>query len=81
MTEELSAEVDWLENEYRSTMSDSYGLFTWKKGPAHDTLRPFFRPESESKIRKLRECVAMFDRWESSFARVLAELERGFRTR
>jgi hypothetical protein len=74
--DELSLEIDWLEKEYRSFVSDSYGLFTWKKLPEHDTPRPFFRLGSESTIRKLRECVEMFSRWEASFTIALGKLER-----
>jgi competence protein CoiA len=80
-SDELSAEIDWLEKEYRSFMADSYGLFTWKKIPGQDAPRPFFRPEPASAIRKLRECVEMFDRWEASFKTALGVLEQEFRTR
>lgn len=80
MFDELSLEIDWLEKEYRSVMADSYGLFTWKKGPGQDTPRPFFRPESASKVRKLRGCVEMFNRWEASFGNAFGKLEREIRT-
>jgi hypothetical protein len=49
--DEIYSEIDWLEKEYFSFMSESYGRFTWKKTPEHDTPRPFFRLESESKIK------------------------------
>jgi len=74
--QDLFAEIDWLENEYRSYTADSYGLFTWKKSAGCDTPRPFFRPESEAKIKKLQECVKMFSRWEEAFERALSGLGR-----
>ena len=76
--DELYSEIDWLENEYRSFISESYGLFTWKKIPEYDTPRPFFRLESESKIKKLQECVTMFHQWEASFTIAFGNLEREF---
>jgi competence protein CoiA len=76
--DELSTEIDWLEKEYRSFMADSYGLFTWKTVPGQDTPRPFFRLESESKIRKLQERMEMFSRWEASFTMAFGKLEREF---
>jgi hypothetical protein len=81
MVDELHAEIDWLEKEYRSFMADSYGLFTWKKSPGQKTSRPIFRLESESKIRKLQECIEMFGRWEASFGSAFAKLEREFSIR
>lgn len=74
--DELFAEIDWLEREYRSFMAESYGLFTWKKTPEHDTPRPFFRLESELKIDKLRKCVKILNQWEESFDNALGRLER-----
>ena len=76
--DELYSEIDWLGNEYRSCMSESYGLFTWKKIPEHDTPRPFFRLESEFKIKKLQECVQKFVQWEASFNSAFSNLEREF---
>ena len=65
--DELYSEIDWLGKEYHSCIAESYGLFGWKKMPEKDVTRPFFRLESESKIRKLQECVEMFKQWEASF--------------
>ena len=76
--DELYSELDWLGNEYRSCISDGYGLFTWKKIPEHDTPRPFFRLESALKIKKLQECVQKFVQWEASFNSAFDKLERGF---
>jgi len=73
--DELYSEIDWLGNEYQSCIAESYGLFTWKKIPGHDTTRPFFRLESESKIKKLQECVDIFSQWESSFNCAYSNLE------
>lgn len=73
---ELSSEIAWLEQEYRSITSDSSGLFMWKKSTGQGSPRPFFRLESESKIRKLAECVTMFGQWEASFNSALGNLER-----
>jgi len=75
---DIHTEIGWLENEYRSHMSESSGLFTWKKIPASDTPRPYFRLESEFKVKKLQDCVEMFSRWEASFERALGSLEREF---
>jgi len=58
--DELYAEIDWLGKEYHSCIAESYGLFVWKKIPEKDVTRPFFRLESEVKIRKLQECVKVF---------------------
>jgi competence protein CoiA len=76
--DELYCEIDWLGNEYRSCISEGYGLFIWKKIPEHDTQRPFFRLESELKIKKLQECVMKFNQWEASFNGVFSNLEREF---
>jgi hypothetical protein len=65
--DELYAEIDWLGKEYHSFIAESNGLFTWKKIPEHDATRPFFRLESELKIKKLQEYVKMFNQWETSF--------------
>jgi len=73
---ELYSEIDWLGNEYRSFIAESYGLFTWKKIPEHDMTRPFLRLESELKIKKLQECVKIFNQWEESFTLALSTLER-----
>jgi len=74
----LNSETDWLENEYRSYIAESYGLFTWKKIPEYDTPRPCFRLESELKIKKLRECVKIISQWEASFSSEFSDLEREF---
>jgi hypothetical protein len=76
--DELYSEIDWLGNEYHSFISESYGLFTWKKIPEYDATRPFFRLESELKIKKLQECVKMFNQWEASFICAFSNLEREF---
>ena len=76
--DEIYAEIDWLGNEYRSCIAESYGLFTWKKMPEYDTPRPFFRLESALKIKKLQECAARFNQWEASFTLALGNLEREF---
>ena len=78
--QDLYAETDWLENEYRSAVSESSGLFTWKKFPEYDTPRLYFRLESESNVKKLQECVEMFSRWEEAFEKALGSLEREFRS-
>ena len=71
-------ETDWLEKEYRSFIAESYGLFAWKKTPEYDTPRPFFRLESELKVRKLQECVKKFNQWEASFNIAFSNLEQEF---
>lgn len=76
--DELYSEIDWLVKEYHSCIAESYGLFWWKKIPGKDVTRPFFRLESESKIRKLRECVKVFNRWEAAFHSAFGNLEREF---
>ncbi len=76
--DELYAEIDWLRKEYHSLIAESYGLFVWKKMPGKDVTRPFFRMESELKIRKLRECVKMFSQWEAAFKSAISNLEREF---
>jgi competence protein CoiA len=76
--DEIYFEIDWLGKEYRSFISESYGLFTWKKIPEYDTPRPFFRLESELKIKKLQECVKKFNQWEASFTSAFSNLEREF---
>ena len=52
--DEIYFEIDWLGKEYRSFISKDYGLFTWKKMPRYDSSRPFFRLESELKIKNYR---------------------------
>jgi len=74
--DELYSEIKWLGKEYQSCIAESYGLFRWKKMPEKDVTRPFFRLESELKIRKLRECVEMFKQWEASFRSAFGKLER-----
>jgi len=76
--DELSCEIDWLANEYRSVTAESYGLFTWKKMREYESPRPFFRLESASKIKILQECVARFNQWDASFTSALGDLEREF---
>jgi hypothetical protein len=76
--DELYAEIDCLGKEYHSFIAESYGLFIWKKIPEHDARRPFFPLESESKIKKLQECVTMFKQWEASFHSAFSNLEREF---
>jgi competence protein CoiA len=73
---ELYAEIDWLGKEYHSFIAESYGLFRWKKIPEKDMTRPFFRLESELKIRKLQGCVNVFCQWETSFKSASGNLER-----
>ncbi len=76
--DEIYSEIDWLGNEYRSCISECYGLFTWKKIPEHETPRPFFRLESELKIIKLQECAKKFVQWEASFYIAFRNLEKEF---
>ena len=76
--DEIYSEIAWLGNEYRSCTSESYGLFAWKKIPEHDTPRPFFRLESEYKIKKLQGCVQKFVQWEASFTYAFSSLGREF---
>jgi competence CoiA-like predicted nuclease len=75
---DLYSEIDWLDNEYRSYVSESSGLFMWKKIPEYDTPRPYFRLESESNVKKLQECIKTFTWWEESFDSALGNLEREF---
>jgi len=74
--EELNSETDWLEKEYRLFTAESSGLFSWKKIPGYDTPLPFFRLESEFKIKKLQEYMNTFSRWEESFNTAIDRLER-----
>lgn len=74
--DEISFEIGWLNKEYRSFVDESSGLFYWKKILRNDTPLPFFRLESEAKIRKLEECVGTFSRWEESFDKAMGKLER-----
>jgi len=76
--DEVYSEMDWLEKEYHSYIAESYGLFLWKKMPGKDVIRPFFRLESELKIRKLEECVKVFKQWEESFKSVISNLQRDY---
>ena len=76
--DEIYLEIDWLGKEYRSFISDDYGLFTWKKMPGYDTPRPFFRLESALKIKKLQECVQKFNQWEASFNSAFSNLYQEF---
>jgi competence CoiA-like predicted nuclease len=74
--QDLCAEIGWLENEYRSWVSESSGLFTWKKSPDYTPPRLYFRLESESNVKKLLEQVTILSQWEASFERALGNLER-----
>lgn len=76
--QDIYAEIDWLEREYRLLVSESSGLFTWKKIPEYPTPRLYFRLESESNVKKIQECTEIFTRWEESFERALCELEQEF---
>lgn len=73
---EISAETDWLRREYETIMSESYGLFFWKKLPGHGSSFPVFRLESEAKIKKLDACVQKFSQWEQSFHDAISNLDR-----
>lgn len=72
---EISAEIDWLEKEYRFCVSESSGLFMWKKNPGSNMPGLFFRLEPESNVKKLQERVGMFVRWEETFERAMREME------
>ncbi len=72
---EISAETDWLKREYETIMSESHGLFSWKKHPGKSTSHPVFRLESEAKIKKLDACVQKFSQWEQSFHDALGNLD------
>jgi len=74
--DELLSELEWLENEYRLCMSDSYGLFMWKKIPGKEKPVLVFRLLTEPAIGRLNECIRKFDRWEVSFGRAMDALER-----
>jgi len=76
--DELYAEIDWLGKDYHSCIAEGYGLFRWKKISDSDVTRPYFRLESELKIRKLQEGVKVFNQWEMSFAIAYSKLEREF---
>jgi hypothetical protein len=76
--DELYSEIDWLGKEYHSCIAESYGLFTWKKIPEYDKPRLLFRLESESKIKKLQECVKRFNQWEASFTSAFSNIEGQF---
>jgi competence protein CoiA len=76
--DEIYSETDWLGKEYHSCIAESNGLFRWKKIPEYDKPRPYFRLESELKIKKLQECVKMFNQWEASFNSAFSNLEREF---
>ena len=73
---DITAEIDWLENEYRSYVSESTGLFTWKKIPGQDTPRLCFRLEPESNVKKVQECAKTLEQWEESFTVALNTLEQ-----
>jgi competence protein CoiA len=79
--DELFSETDWLEKEYRSCITEGYGLFTWKKIPGQHIPRPFFRFEPAVNIRRLQECVQKFSQWEASFYHAFSNLEREFPAR
>jgi competence protein CoiA len=75
---DLYSEIEWLENEYRLSVSESSGLFSWKKSPEYTTPRLFFRTESEANVKKMQEFADTFSRWETSFTIAFGKLERGF---
>jgi len=77
MVRTLSAEIDWVGKEYRSYVSESSGLFTWKKVAAQDRPLLYFRLEPASNVKKIQDGVATMDRWEASFEDALRTLERG----
>lgn len=72
----IYAELAWLEQEYRSIVSEHYGLFRWKTTGAPGKPVLVFRLESESKIRKLQDCIKTLDQWEASFTAAVGDLER-----
>jgi hypothetical protein len=76
--DELYSEIDWLGREYHSCIAESYGLFVWKKIPERELTKPFFRLESEVKIRKLKECVEVFYQWEASFKSAISNLSQDY---
>ncbi len=73
---EIEREMEWLKKEYSAVLSDSSGLFGWKRLPGHDTPIPFFRIESEANIRRLEEYIRTFTQWEASFNAAINSLER-----
>jgi competence protein CoiA len=75
---DIYSEIEWLENEYRSSVSESSGLFIWKKSTERPTPSLYFRLELESNGKKLQEYVEMFSRWETSFTIAFGKLEREF---
>ncbi len=76
--QDISAEIDWLEKEYRLLVSESSGLFSWKKIPGYPAPGLYFRLESESDVKKIQEMIEIFTRWEESFERALGEPGREF---
>jgi competence protein CoiA len=76
--DDIYAEIDWLDREYRSMMSEGYGLFIWKRSRTHKAMLPRFRLESESKIRQIQACVNVLGQWEASFDAALGSLDREF---
>lgn len=73
---EIARELEWLENEYRSCMAESTGLFSWEKMPGKRVARPVFRPETEANVRRLQEYAERFGRWEAAFDAAVTELEQ-----
>jgi competence protein CoiA len=74
--DEIFAEIEWLDREYRSMMSEGYGLFVWKKSLTHNAMLPRFRLESDSKIRQIQACVNVLEQWEASFNTALGSLDQ-----
>ena len=70
------AELDQINREYRTFAGEDYGLFVRKKMPRKREDGIFFRPESEAKNRRLRECVEQLSRRAGSFNTILSSLER-----
>ncbi len=75
----IREEIRWLENEYRACMSDTGGLFWWKRSPGTGKAVPVFRLETPAQVFRLQEFTRMLDRWEVSFNRETGILEREIR--
>jgi competence protein CoiA len=72
----IFAELDWLENEYRSYTSTGHGLFVWKELPGKNRPALTFTPAPEQKIRRLEDCVKTLGTWEGSFTDAMDGIER-----
>lgn len=79
--EEIYFEIDWLKKEYLSFLTEHFGLFYWEKLPEFGTSRPFFRLESEEKIKKLQGCLKILSQWEESYKKALGDLDREISTK